>query len=141
MNIKTILLAAAVALSGMTAAPALAMDASQLGRWHCSTGDFGERKCRDDSSVYIEKKKAQREYEEKILPILKKEKYPGRLVFKDPEEYRIGKLGWNSTRRDCHRLKPGEYNRDNRVNTAKAIYCQVKKAGYPIPKPEIVKGW
>ena len=50
----------------------------------------------------------------------------------------IGKLGWN-TRRDCNRLKAGEYNHEPKVNTWKVIYCVSKKAGFPIPKPKIKK--
>lgn len=137
---KKILLALALTLAA--AAPAAALDASQLGAWSCSVDGFGNRHCapNDGLDARSKKLKSQREYETKLLPALKKEGYPRSIVFTDPEQYRIGKLGWN-TRRDCNRLKAGEYNEEAKVNTFKVIYCVSKKAGYPIPKPEIKKGW
>jgi len=76
---------------------------------------------------------------ESLMSYLKAVGFPGAVEVTSRRDYRIAVKGWE-VRKHCS-LNAGEMSHDMRLNVAKVVYCNMKKAGYSIPKPEIVKAW
>jgi len=120
---KTILLAAATLT--LLALPASAAP------WVCTTEGLNNKICVTEDIAADEDMK-------KLAPALKEAGYPSKIVVTSPEDYKIVNSGWKS-RGVCGQVSPRF--RDNRVNIAKVVYCDLRKKGYRIRKPQIVKNY
>lgn len=75
-----------------------------------------------------------------LSAVLRDGRYPMTITATSQDELQRASVGWG-VRPDCYDLSAEELTKDPDVNNAKVMYCEFRKQGFLIQKPEIVKAF
>ncbi|SOC90071.1 hypothetical protein SAMN05216358_0090 [Rhizobium sp. AN5] len=137
MNVKSLLLAGLIVAAGFASNQALALDDRDLSDFACR--DYGAQSTRCEPHWKVNERR-EVEYQQKVLPFLKKNGYPSEIRVEDPDMMKAVKAGWG-VRKNCYKLPAGAATGDKSVDKAKAVYCLVKERGFKIAPPKIVAAY